>query len=337
MILSRHLLALTILMLALWYVPAASATTTCNATMSGWTFVVNSAGNTDVQSSVSYTCNTSTSISWRNRATVKMCLAIGPGSVPASTIGNRLLANSYNENLQFQIYRDAARTQVLGNSAANPAYLEVTVEYPLQGSVFGLGASGSTTGNIPIYARIPAQSGIAAGTYTSTFGNTTLRYRYRDLAYSQSDPVSCETAGEQGNPSTFSFSTTATVPNVCTIDTAGDMDFGSILAIQTGLIERTSTIRLTCTRRTAWQIGLSEGVNASGGSRRMAGPGGQFITYDLYRSAQWDRWGTALNNNTVAGTGDGTSQPVTVHGRILNQPLTRAGSYRDTITVIVTY
>ena len=150
MILSRHLLALTILMLALWYVPAASATTTCNATMSGWTFVVNSAGNTDVQSSVSYTCNTSTSISWRGRATVKMCLAIGPGSVPASTIGNRLLANSYNENLQFQIYRDAARTQVLGNSAANPAYLEVTVEYPLQGSVFGLGASGSTTGNIPI-------------------------------------------------------------------------------------------------------------------------------------------------------------------------------------------
>ena len=69
----------------------------------------------------------------------------------------------------------------------------------------------------------------------------------------------------------------------------------------------------------------------------MAGPGGQFITYDLYRSAQWDRWSTALNNNTVAGTGDGTSQPVTVHGRILNQPLTRAGSYRDTITVIVTY
>lgn len=339
MIRLRHTLALAaIAMFALWHAPAARAATTCNASMSGWTFSVDGSGNTDVQSNVTYNCNTSTGISWRDRATVKMCLSIGPGSVPSSTIPNRLLANTFNENLQFQIYRDPARTQILGNSAANPSYLEITVEYPLQGSVFGLGASGSTNGTIPLYGRIPPQSGVAAGTYRSTFSNTTLRYRYRDLAFSQSDPVSCETGGEQGNPSTFSFIATANVPNSCVVNAATDLDFGSILAIQTGTIDRSSSISVTCTRRTPWQIGLSNGANPSSNLRRMAGPGGQFIEYQLYRNPErWDRWGSTLNVDTVAGTGSGTSQPVTVYGRILNQWLTRAGAYSDTITVVVTY
>lgn len=323
-------------LLALWHAPEARAATTCTASLSSWNVTVGSTGHSDAIAYVTYNCNTSTGLSWRDRATVKMCLAIGPGSVASSTVGNRLLANSFNESLQFQIYRDAARTQVLGSSATNPAFLELdTFEYPLQ-SFLGLGANGSASGTFPIYGRVPAQSGLAAGNYSSSFG-TTLRYRYRELQ-TQSDPVTCESGGgAQGSNSTFNFTATATIPNHCTIDSAGDLDFGSVMSTSTGEINRTSAIRLTCTRRTPWQIGLNQGLNASGAARRMAGPNGSFIEYQLHRNPGWGDWGTTLNTNTASGTGDGTSQSVTVYGRITNQFLTQGGSYSDTVTVIVTY
>ncbi|TWI04908.1 spore coat protein U-like protein [Luteimonas cucumeris] len=331
----RHILALAVLACAaLAFAPSAWASTTCTATMSGWNFgMVNTAGNTDVQATVTYQCNTSTQASLLGEARVRMCLAVGPGSVNGSTIASRRLANGFNESMNVQLYRDPARTQVLGNSPANPTYLELYVEYPLTGF---LGASGSTSGTFNLYGRVPPQTSLAAGNYSSTFSDTTLRYRYRELL-SQSDPATCETGGIQGTPNTFGFTAIANVPDKCVIDTAGDLDFGSILAASTGLIEKTSTIRLTCTRRTAWQVGLTNGINASGTTRRLAGSGGQYVAYELNRSPGWDRWGSTLNVDTAAGTGMGSSQALTVYGRITNQPLTRAGTYSDTITVIVTY
>lgn len=339
MIRMHRTLALVVVALwGFWLAAPAHATTTCTASMGNWTFTVNSAGGTDVQSHLTYNCNTSTGLSWRPNATVRMCLSIGAGSVPGSTIGNRLLRSASGETLQFQIYQDAARTQVLGNSAANPTYFQALVEYPLQSAFFGLGATGSTTGTIPLYGRILPQADIAPGSYSSSFANTTLRYRYRELALTGSDPTTCESGGEQGAPSTLSFTATATVPASCSINFAGAMDFGSIYATETGQIDRNSAISLTCTRGTAWRMGLNNGVNASGDQRRMSGPNGQFIAYDLYRNPErWSRWGNTLNVDTAAGTGTGQAQQVNVYGRLENQWLSQAGSYADTITVTVTY
>ena len=324
-------------MLALWYAPPARAATTCTASLGSWNIPVTSPGDTNVASYITYTCNTN-SISIRSVATVRMCLAIEQGTAPTSTVSNRLLrGTTFSENMQFQIYKDANRTEVWGNNAANPRYLEVLIEYPLQ-AAGGLNRTGSETGTIPIYGRVPAQAGLAAGTYASTF-STNVRYRYRDQdLLTSTDPTSCDSGGTQGNPTSFNIPVSATVPNACTVNMATDLDFGSILATETGTIDRSSAISLTCSRRTPWQIGLSNGANPSGLLRRMAGPGGQFVEYQLYRNPErWDRWGSTLNVDTVAGTGTGSSQTATVYGRILNQYLTQAGTYNDTITVIVTY
>ncbi len=68
-----------------------------------------------------------------------------------------------------------------------------------------------------------------------------------------------------------------------------------------------------------------------------AGPGG-FVTYELYRNnGRTQRWGAALNNDTVAGNGNGANQALTVYGRVPGQTTPSAGTYNDTITVTVTY
>ena len=85
------------------------------------------------------------------------------------------------------------------------------------------------------------------------------------------------------------------------------------------------------------EFGLDNGQHATGTTRRLQGPGG-FVTYELYRNAtRTQRWGATLNNDTVAGSGNGGNQALTVYGRVPGQTTPSAGTYNDTITVTVTY
>ena len=75
----------------------------------------------------------------------------------------------------------------------------------------------------------------------------------------------------------------------------------------------------------------------SGTTRRMRSAGGQFVSYELYRdSPRNQRWGNTLATDTLAGTGSGNAQSLTVYGRVAPQAPT-VGTYNDTITVTVTY
>jgi len=48
-------------------------------------------------------------------------------------------------------------------------------------------------------------------------------------------------------------------------------------------------------------------------------------------------WGNTVGTNTVAGTGTGNSQSLTVYGNVPAQATPPAATYNDTITVTVTY
>lgn len=79
--------------------------------------------------------------------------------------------------------------------------------------------------------------------------------------------------------------------------------------------------------------------NVSGTQRRMAGPAGQYIAYELYRdTARTQRWGndTAGGSDTVNG-GGGNPSSVTVYGRVPVPSEMVPGSYSDTVTVTLTY
>src|SRR5688572_28493546 len=99
---------------------------------------------------------------------VRVFVGINSGSADASTIPRRMaLTTNANAKLDYQIYSDPSRTQVIGPMAglAGAAPIEVTATLNQQ----FIGIFGRATVDIPINGRIFAgQSGLASGTYQST-------------------------------------------------------------------------------------------------------------------------------------------------------------------------
>src|SRR5690348_15634383 len=101
----------------------------------------------------------------------------------------------------------------------------------------------------------------------------------------------------------------------------------------------TSTISVTCTNTTPYNVAL-DGGTAPGGhprNRRMRGPGGS-LSYSLFRdSARTLVWGQVAGADTVSGTGNGATQNLTVYGQIPAGQAIAPGGYLDTITATLTY
>jgi spore coat protein U-like protein len=127
----------------------------------------------------------------------------------------------------------------------------------------------------------------------------------------------------------------------CTITTT-PVNFGSYNVFATAPLDSTGRITLNCNggAKNVW-VGITSGGAPSVGTRRMVKGGEQFL-YNLYRDAAR----TALWSD---GTGGGGSvhiepdppnhkdMPITVFGRIPASQDVSAGTYADTVTVIVNY
>lgn len=101
------------------------------------------AANVDQTSALSVTCT----------ANAPYQVGIDAGTTAGSSIANRLMAGTGATTVQYQIYRDSARSQVWGNT-------------PGTDTVGGTG-NGSAQA-ITMYGRVPTQPTPAAGTYTAT-------------------------------------------------------------------------------------------------------------------------------------------------------------------------
>jgi spore coat protein U-like protein len=134
---------------------------------------------------------------------------------------------------------------------------------------------------------------------------------------------------------TTTFTVTAGVGNVCTV-TATNLNFYTV--VTTVANTATSTITVTCTLNDAYTVALSAGDSGVETARYMEGItlGTHHLSYALYNNAGMTvNWGTAAG--TVAGTGNGSAQNLTVYGRIPIQAAPPTDNYSDTITVTVTY
>jgi spore coat protein U-like protein len=70
----------------------------------------------------------------------------------------------------------------------------------------------------------------------------------------------------------------------------------------------------------------------------MTGPASATIDYNLYRDAAFTNvWGETIPTDTLSGTGNGATQPITVYGRVAPQTTPATGAYSDTVAVTVTY
>jgi spore coat protein U-like protein len=135
---------------------------------------------------------------------------------------------------------------------------------------------------------------------------------------------------------TATFAVTATVQATCQI-VATPLAFGTYSGTQ---IDTTSTVTATCTNSTTYTLGFNAGLGlgALTSNRLMTGPGAALLIYSSYRdSGRTLNWGIIPGIDTLAGTGNGSAQAITVYGRLGAGQYVTPGSYSDTLTATITF
>ena len=298
----------------------ATAAISCTAAMTNIVFgSVNVLPGTviDTTGTLTITCSGATA-----NTTYRFCTDIRTGT---DASGNQRRMVSGTNFLNFDLYKDAARTQEWGNYANN--YLGGGSQ-----NDFTSNGSGNVSATVTVYARIAASQQTAIpGSYSETMSSgTSQRMHYGALASGGNCSVGTSTAN-------FSFTVTATVVTNCLIS-AANLNFGSV-GLLTSNVDATSTVTPTCTSTTPYNIGLNAGTGsgATVTTRKMTS-GGATINYSLYsNSGRTTNWGNTVGTDTVSGTGSGLGQSYTVYGRVPSQSTPAPATYSDTIVATVTY
>ena len=138
------------------------------------------------------------------------------------------------------------------------------------------------------------------------------------------------------SPATTTLGVSLTVTAACTV-TSSPVAFGSV-GLLTSPVPATGTLTVTCTDGTTYTVGLDKGATgASVTTRVMTGPGTDTVSYTLLQTLGGSNWGNTPDTDTVAGTGNGSAQTLTVFGNIPTQHSPSVGAYADTVNVTVSF
>jgi spore coat protein U-like protein len=293
---------------------------TCSFTVTNVAFgsvdvTANAAVNTTA--TVSVTCSSLLALGGFN-----VCVNLGAGSGGATNAANRFMLSGAN-TLTYGLFSDAARTIPWGSSLWSAGGANaVLVSFP--GSLVG-----TQTETATVYGQVySGQQTVMAGSYLSTFSSTNAEIMW---------PVSNSSCSGFTGTATATFTVTATVPTTCRI-TTNNLNFGTA-GVLTANTDATTTVAPDCTNGTPYNIGLDGGLSgATDPTQRKMKKAAEFVLYGLYRDAARSLpFGNTIGTNTLAGTGTGLAQSVTVYGRIAPQATPSPGTYNDTIVVTLTY
>lgn len=274
---------------------------------------------TDSQTSVPFTCGNGSTPTY-----VRVCLYIAGGS-PVSDVEPRKMTNYVGSYLNYNLFADAARTQIIGPKGGGYPVYTATLLIP------GNGGYAQATGSIPVYGRVFAGQGtIPSGNYASQIPSGQLQYQFGSGAF----PPDCN----NGTDINIGFSgISASVPSGCRLTALSDLDFGVLASPLSAAYDQSATVTLRCPSGTPWQIALSAG-NHHNGTRRMSNGMGSFVSYELYRNAgRTQVWGSTTGADTASGTGTGVAAVVPIHGRIPMQGSVSTGTFTDVVVVTLTY
>src|SRR6185369_1088632 len=104
----------------------------------------------------------------------------------------------------------------------------------------------------------------------------------------------------------------------CTINSASTLNFGNSIGVLSANVDQQSTIQVTCTNTTPYNVGLNAGTGtgATVATRKLTS-GANTVNYTLYsNSGRTTVWGNTIGADTVAATGNGSAHNYTVYGRI---------------------
>lgn len=151
-------------------------------------------------------------------------------------------------------------------------------------------------------------------------------------------PVATSAATYSNGSSTSTFDVTMTVVANCIV-AATPLDFGQAQGVLATKVSVNSSINVTCSNTTPYNVGLNAGSGAgsSGTNRFLSGTGGNAATvrFNLFQAAGATPWGDTQGTNTLGGTGTGSAQALTVYGEVPAQATPAPDTYKSTITATV--
>ncbi|KAF0865736.1 spore coat U domain-containing protein [Pseudomonas sp. LD120] len=231
-------------------------------------------------------------------------------------------------------------TLYANNSTSYPITRGTPFDFARHSIIDALGLLGSSTvaKTVPIYLGTLTGSNVAAGVYTE---NLSIFWSWNYCAGIGALGVCL---GRDIGSGTQSLTVNMTVSNDCLIS-APNISFGSAPVVSAFATVTGQTINLACTKGSAYTVGLSDGQQpvSAGGRRRMISSG-NYLAYDIFKSAGNTRWGSigsARRSSTDAevnpgnGLGSG-SQIFNYNARIYSDQSTPpAGAYVDNVVLDV--
>lgn len=203
--------------------------------------------------------------------------------------------------------------------------------------VLGL-IAGPGAKTLPLYMSSITGSNVAAGLYTETL-NVAWNWNY-----CSGIGIGGICLGRDTGSGTASLTVSMTVTNDCQI-TAPNISFGSAPVISGFTAVTGQTINIACTKGSAYTVGLSDGQNplSVGGRRRMVS-GGNYLAYDIFKSAGTTRWGSVgaarrASSTAEVNPGNGLgigSQVFNYNAKVYTDQATPpAGTYIDNVVLDV--
>ncbi|MFJ4349503.1 spore coat U domain-containing protein [Pseudomonas sp. NPDC089428] len=225
------------------------------------------------------------------------------------------------------------------NSTSYPITRGVAFDFARNSILDLLGLLGSSTPKtVPLYMRTIIGSNVAAGVYTETL-NVAWSWDY-----CSGIGVGAICLGRDIGSGSQTLVVTLTVTNDCQITTP-NISFASAPVVA-GFGTVSQSVTLSCTKGSAYTVGLNDGENVSGGRRRMKSAAGNYLAYDIFKSASTVRWGsltTARRSSSDAdvnpGNGTGTgSQLFNYNAKVYTDQATPpAASYLDNVILDVQF
>ena len=104
-------------------------------------------------------------------------------------------------------------------------------------------------------------------------------------------------------------------------------------ANETTNLNQTGDFTVRCTRGVTAQVGLLNGSNHDGTTRRMLAGAGQFLNYELYREAAHSNvWNNSTNRYTHVAASKAAAT-LTIYGSVPSGQDPATGSYSDTVQI----
>lgn len=197
-------------------------------------------------------------------------------------------------------------------------------------SLLGLGQSNLST---PLYVKLTASPNVPAGTYSDT---VTINWQWSI----------CRGVGTLGAcvlPETGSGTTILTVTMIVTKDcrlTAPPVSFGSAPLVSK-FTPVTQAVQIACTKGASYAVSFTAGAAGTARPwRTMSDGAGNVLRYNIYRADGTTVWDES-NPLPVATLGTGATTPDQATAYVAKIDTTQAtppaGSYTDTISVLVTF